>query len=251
MASAADSSRLDTQHGPTQTTLSTSSASSSSQLPMKKSGEGSRSRAKASSDASRTTSSGLSAIPPKVKSLPRKLLVGAPNLEGNPLTHCKAWAESFEDDDKLLPTPTLALTAAHHHSGVRLVKVVSHDGYEHWEPESETGKRKPGVRSLLHLGPAAPPPGRKWDHARSAEAVVVQMANPVTSPWFSFLKYSSYPGEKDADVVDGAVLDRQAPGYEKPWRGDVDGNLDLESSRRRRRKTLLRRLQVRLINTSW
>jgi hypothetical protein len=77
----------------------------------------------------------------------------------------------------------------------------------------------------------------------------------ASSPWTNFIKSSTYgpPIAEDAKRVDEEFLRQQTPGYEKPWRGDLESNEDPESTvagllySRKKRRTLLNRLQHKLL----
>jgi hypothetical protein len=94
--------------------------------------------------------------------------------------------------------------------------------------------------------------GRKWDHARDGDPVIMQSGIiPNSSPWRMYIKSSMYgPSQKeDATRLDQKDLEKQTPGYQKPWRGDMDGNDDPEKlsgllHNKKQRRTLLKHVQV-------
>lgn len=100
-------------------------------------------------------------------------------------------------------------------------------------------------------GHREPVKGRKWDHAREGEPVIMQSGRASASPWHTFLMSSMYgpaPAE-DGKKVDADFLQQQTPGYMKPWRGDLDENADPEKlsgllHNKKRRKSFINRLQV-------
>ena len=54
---------------------------------------------------------------------------------------------------------------------------------------------------------------------------------------------------EDGKLVDEEFLQQQTPGYQKPWRGDLEGNEDSEKLTgllhlRKQRRSLIKRLQV-------
>jgi hypothetical protein len=56
--------------------------------------------------------------------------------------------------------------------------------------------------------------------------------------------------------VDEEFLQQQTPGYQKPWRGDLEDHADPESlagllQSKRQRKSFLKRLQVWFRGISW
>jgi hypothetical protein len=107
-------------------------------------------------------------------------------------------------------------------------------------------------------GQKQPVRGRKWDHARNGDPVIMQSgATPNSSPWRTYIKSSMYgPGlVEDGKLVDEEFLNQQTPGYEKPWRGDIEGNDGPETLaglfyNKKQQKSLLKRWQVWIINTN-
>jgi hypothetical protein len=101
-------------------------------------------------------------------------------------------------------------------------------------------------------GHREPVRGRKWDHARDRNPVIMQSGVLQTaSPWRTYIKSTMYGPAliEDGKRVDEDFLQRQTPGYEKPWRGDLEGNEDLDTTRgllhsKKQRRTLLKRIQV-------
>lgn len=101
--------------------------------------------------------------------------------------------------------------------------------------------------------------GRKWDHAREGDPVIMQSGVIQTSsPWRTYIKSSMYGPALDEDgkIVDAQFLQQQTPGYQKPWRGDMEGNDDPEKlsgllHNKKQRRTLMKRFQVCLPNSLW
>lgn len=101
-------------------------------------------------------------------------------------------------------------------------------------------------------GHKEPVKGRKWDHARDADPVIVQSGDvPVRSPWVPFIKSSMYAPAQDEDrrLVTPEFLQQQTPGYAKPWRGDLEVGEENEKfsalfRSKKKRKTIFKRLQV-------
>ena len=97
-----------------------------------------------------------------------------------------------------------------------------------------------------------PVKGRKWDHARNGDPVIMQSrVQPSSSPWRTYIKASMYgPAmSEDGERKDDQFLQQQTPGYEKPWRGDLESNDDPDTISKllhgkRRRRSLLERAQV-------
>lgn len=94
--------------------------------------------------------------------------------------------------------------------------------------------------------------GRKWDHARDKEPVILQAgASQADSPWRIYIKSSMYgPGlTEDPKKVDPEFLQQQTPGYLRPWRGDLENDGDPEKGlnvfrSKKKQRTLFMRVQV-------
>lgn len=99
--------------------------------------------------------------------------------------------------------------------------------------------------------------GRKWDHAREGDPVIMKTAAPSTSSsWLSYVRSSMYgPGiTEESKRMDEEFLEQQTPGYQKPWRGDLEARADPEALSgllhlKKQRKTFFARLQVCLPDT--
>ena len=86
--------------------------------------------------------------------------------------------------------------------------------------------------------------GRKWDHLRTAEPVIVPRYSRATpgSPWRDFLQSSRYgrlPNEEFTEVVDPEVLDKLQPNFNNPV--DVPRADDASRSRVTRTVVLYKR----------
>ena len=105
------------------------------------------------------------------------------------------------------------------------------------------GKRpKVTLQSLLH-GKNGPMRGRKWDHLRSAEPVIVSgyLVSKPGSPWRSFVRSSEYghlPNE-EAEIVGVDMLDKLQPGFNDPVH--IPRFPDLEKTRRARTSAVYKR----------
>lgn len=106
-------------------------------------------------------------------------------------------------------------------------------------------------------GHKEPVRGRKWDHARESEPVIMQsngqLSPVINSPWRDFIKASTYGSPKVEDQTVNPEFERilqvQTPGYDRPWCGDLDGADDPEKLaglfyNKRQRKTFIQRWQV-------
>ncbi|TVY21685.1 Regulator of phospholipase D SRF1 [Lachnellula arida] len=167
-----------------------------------------------------------------------------------------SWIDSFEEGDdasptdKLISSPSRAHSAQHHHTPTQPHRRVSQDGWVDIEDVDAAPKQETGFFG----GHKEPVKGRKWDHVR--DSVPVFMAggdNPYIptppSPWGMYIKSSMYgPSQsEDAKRVDEAFLQSLTPGYEKPWRGDLEGG-DAEKlagliHSKKKRRTLLKHVQ--------
>jgi hypothetical protein len=154
--------------------------------------------------------------------------------------------------DSLL-RPAQAVPANHHYAASKsggsgsgsptLTRRKSKDGYMDTDDDSST---KPAEMRGLFGGPRDPAKGRKWDHAREGDPVIMSIQNPSSSPWSTFLASSRYgaPQDEEHEIVDPEFLEKQTPGYDAPWRGDVEGGdpekaLGLLSKKNRRKKGLV------------
>lgn len=129
---------------------------------------------------------------------------------------------------------------------------VSHDGWvddDDVEASFLPTERTPERNLFGSL--QRPDKGRKWDHARSGAPIILQFDNSRSS-WIPFVKSSMYgpaPNE-EGKIVDPEFLKELAPGYEKPWRGDLEGDdaengLGLLHRKGVRRRVWYKRVQVR------
>ncbi|GAB1316727.1 Regulator of phospholipase D SRF1 [Madurella fahalii] len=139
------------------------------------------------------------------------------------------WIDSYEvrygtpTEDQLRAInspPPRTLPAQHNHSPSQVNRRVSKDGFV-YDGQAVLGldtKRRSRARlRKLVMRKDAAERGRKWDHLRSAEPVIVprySRANPDT-PWRSYLQSSRYgrlPNE-EAEIVDPEVLEKLQPGF--------------------------------------
>ncbi|KAF4635053.1 hypothetical protein G7Y89_g3049 [Cudoniella acicularis] len=150
------------------------------------------------------------------------------------------WIDSYEDGDetlvgtqptdRLLPPPARAHPAQHNNTPAESSRRISQDGYiDTYDDVSHRlaeKKPEPGF-----FGPKEPVKGRKWDHARERDPVIMRSGvTPASSPWRMFIKSTMYgPSSlEDTRRVNEEFLQHQTPGYEQPWRGDVDRAADPE-----------------------
>ncbi|KAG4430351.1 hypothetical protein IFR05_014170 [Cadophora sp. M221] len=170
------------------------------------------------------------------------------------------WVASYEeeedDDNPKGPRQMLSSLprahAAQHHYAPALSHRTSHDGYVETIKEGSIGK-KPDTG--FFGGHREPVKGRKWDHVRDAEPVIMQGGDvPTASPWVPFIKSSMYAPApyEDRKIVTPEFLQQQTPGYERPWRGDMEQGEGSEKFSalmysKKKRKSLLVRFQRALL----
>jgi hypothetical protein len=147
--------------------------------------------------------------------------------------------------------------AQHHYTPSKPERRKSQDGYVSSDDDDESHENLPkSAERGLFGGSKEPDRGRKWDHARQGDPVIVQSGTlQMSSPWKTFVRSSmyGYTMHKEGQRVDSTFLDQQTPGYENPWRGDVEGAdpekaLGLRRSKKRRR-VWYERIQVRMLRS--
>ncbi|KAK3996158.1 hypothetical protein QBC44DRAFT_232322 [Cladorrhinum sp. PSN332] len=133
------------------------------------------------------------------------------------------YGEPTEDQIRAISSPPPRAASAHHnHSPGQLHRRVSKDGFV-WDnpgPATEGAKRtRARVRKIL-LRKDAAERGRKWDHMRSAEPVIVPRYSRANSnsPWVSYLRSSQYghlPNEQ-SEIMDHGFLKELQPTFDDP-----------------------------------
>ncbi|KAH9897239.1 hypothetical protein F4778DRAFT_250247 [Xylariomycetidae sp. FL2044] len=125
----------------------------------------------------------------------------------------------------------------------QLKRRVSKDGYVEWVDEKHDRISKLPV----FLRKRADKPGRRWDHLRTAEPVIMGLGYraPDEDPyarWRDFIRSSSYGRNPDDDyeVVPHDELQKQMPGLDMPVRVPLHP-LDPKTKGVSRKKTLLMR----------
>ena len=162
-----------------------------------------------------------------------------------------AWIDSYEEKYgpannnqlKLLRPPASVPAHHHHHPNSKPFEAqrrVSKDGYVDWDdprlgPAQDSRAKIP---HFLRYGRASMR-GRKWDHLRSAEPVIVPgHTSAVASkhvPWDEFVHSSSWghiPGE-DSEIVDHSYLEKLQPTFADDPTGGFS-HLHTQTSRRKR-----------------
>ncbi|KAL2169794.1 hypothetical protein VTG60DRAFT_5612 [Thermothelomyces hinnuleus] len=142
------------------------------------------------------------------------------------------WIDSYEtrygtpSEDQiraLSSPPPRALPAHHNHAPSQAHRRVSRDGFVYENPTvlGLQGARTSRVRlrKFLRRGDGTER-GRKWDHLRTAEPVIVPRYSRATadSPWRGYVQSSRYgrlPNE-EAEIVDPETLDKMQPEFNSP-----------------------------------
>ena len=174
------------------------------------------------------------------------------------LNNLLAWIASFEEGDETLLTskptdhllsPAPAHSAQHHFAPSSPSRRVSQDGYIDTYDDDLDKKHETGFFGV-HREPVK---GRKWDHAREEEPVIMKpQGSSGSSSWNSYIRSSMYGPAvaEDGERVDESFLEQQTPGYVRPWRGDLEkGREDSEKltqllHSKKMRRTFVQRWQV-------
>ncbi|KAF4513687.1 hypothetical protein G6O67_000928 [Ophiocordyceps sinensis] len=173
------------------------------------------------------------------------------------------WIDSYEErygpapesQLRLLNPPARVVRPQHNSTPNELQRRVSKDGFVTWD-DPHLGPAK-DVRAkiphFLRYGRASMR-GRKWDHLRSAEPVIVAGYSPATAQpalaWHEFLHASAWghiPNE-ESEVVDYEVLKKLQPSFNRD--AEVLHPLDAKGSRRRRTMGLYKRVWNAIMRSS-
>ncbi|EKD18715.1 uncharacterized protein L3040_002141 [Drepanopeziza brunnea f. sp. 'multigermtubi'] len=163
------------------------------------------------------------------------------------------WVASYEDEDdipssqpsdRVLSSLPRAHSAQHHYAPTNPTRRISQDGFIDSIDEETKAKNETGFFG----GHREPVKGRKWDHIRDSEPVIMHEADmPSSSAWVPFIKSSMYAPARNEDrkIVTPEFLRQQTPGYDKPWRGDLENGEESEKFStllysKKKRKTLLK-----------
>lgn len=163
-----------------------------------------------------------------------------------------AWIDSYEtrygslnDDDLRVNRPPPKAASPQHDNTAELQRRVSRDGYVDLFGDSalaEAKRSRHTLQTLLRKGGVER--GRKWDHLRSAEPVIVSGYKARVqpgSPWHDFVQSSQYghlPHE-EAQIIDEDELDKLQPGFNNPV--DISRGTDLKRSRKARTTAFYKR----------
>ncbi|KAH8804791.1 hypothetical protein F5884DRAFT_426262 [Xylogone sp. PMI_703] len=174
------------------------------------------------------------------------------------------WIDSVEDDDddeeytnspseRLLSSLSKTHSAEHHYNPSKPTRRISQDGYvdDYEDGSNKTEERK---ETGFFGGHREPERGRKWDHARVRDPIIMQETPIQSSTWRNYIQASMYgPAlEEEGEKVEPRFLEEQTPGYQRPWRGDMgtsDGPDNALSyfQNEKKRRNLYKRLQHHLI----
>ncbi|KAI2469892.1 hypothetical protein F4781DRAFT_392770 [Annulohypoxylon bovei var. microspora] len=156
-----------------------------------------------------------------------------------------AWVELYAEDahgpkqDKHLKPPRPSVHPEQSKGSRPLRRRVSKDGYIDWVDE----KHDRVSRLPVFLRKRADRPGRRWDHLRTAEPVIMGLGYraPNEDPyerWRDFIQSSSYGRNPDDEfeVVPYRTLEEQMPGLDKPVRSPLHP-LDPKTKGRSRKET--------------
>ncbi|KAF7863203.1 hypothetical protein EAF04_007286 [Stromatinia cepivora] len=175
-----------------------------------------------------------------------------------------AWIDSFEDDNdpaplqpKRVPTPSRIHPAQHNSTQTQSSRRISLDGYVDSDDDTYNAISDKKVETGFFGGLREPVRGRKWDHARDAEPVIVRSGIlPNAAVWRTFIKASTYgiPEGEEHTLVDQAFLNNLTPGYDRPWCGDLekgegddDDNITSLIYNKKKRETFIKRVQQTIL----
>lgn len=170
-------------------------------------------------------------------------------LDGPFIDLVAAWVASYEDKDG--PAPPGALRHApelppqithpnHNNASSPPQRRVSRDGFVEWddaEPSMGSFKRKHTAMKRKRQNQR----GRKWDHLRTSEPVIIpthlMRSADSSSPWKSFVEASKYgrlPGER-SEKVSPAKLDELMPGFNDVSSPRIPDDTEARMKRSRRK----------------
>ncbi|PFH56554.1 hypothetical protein XA68_16337 [Ophiocordyceps unilateralis] len=200
---------------------------------------------------------------------PVSLRTDSITVDGTPLRLRPArslppWIDSYEErygpppDEqlRLLKPPDRIVYTQRNADPQEPQRRVSKDGFVEWDdPHLGPGKDpRAKIPHFLRYGRASMR-GRKWDHLRTAEPVIISGNRPATSQpspsWREFVRASSWgnmPNE-DSEVVDYDVLKKMQPSFD--GLGTVQQcQSDSKGSCRRKTLSFYKRLWVAMMRSS-
>ncbi|KXH37815.1 hypothetical protein CSIM01_08178 [Colletotrichum simmondsii] len=182
---------------------------------------------------------------------------GAPRMRLQPKS-LPPWIDSYEtrygkpseDQLQLLSPPARAVPPHHNHQPKEPDRRVSRDGWVDYtgDPILEKARPNTNVRLTDFFRGKGAQHGRKWDHLRTAEPVIVSAHRPATqgrpAAWKDFLHSSAYghmEGEQ-SEVVDVSMLDKLQPDFNKRYDSHAHRDLEKASMKQKRTKTFRQRM---------
>ncbi|KAF5503352.1 Cullin-1 [Colletotrichum fructicola] len=160
------------------------------------------------------------------------------------------YGQATEDQLRLLSPPAPAVPPQHNHAPAEPDRRVSRDGYVDLagDPFLENSRTRPKIKLTDVFRGKGAQHGRKWDHLRTADPVIVSKHRAATqgppAAWRDFLQSSTYghmEGE-ESEVVDASVLDKLQPDFNKRYDETMHRDVESKTSRRKQSKTIWKRL---------
>jgi hypothetical protein len=163
----------------------------------------------------------------------------------------KAWIDSYDprygipDEGQLRAIgepPPRALPPQHNNAPSPPQRRVSKDGFVYeWsslKPERKKSSRQK-MRQIL-TGKNGAERGRRWDHLRTAEPVIVPRYTGASPPWRGFLQSSQYGhiANEESEIVDIGMLEKLQPDFNEP----LESERPLDFTRTKRTKRLSKRI---------
>ncbi|KAG4028889.1 hypothetical protein MFRU_018g00020 [Monilinia fructicola] len=179
-----------------------------------------------------------------------------------------SWIDSYEEDDdptplppKRLSTPLRVHAAQHNSTPTQSSRRISLDGYVDSDDDTYNAVSDKKVETGFFGGLREPVRGRRWDHARDAEPVILRSGIlPNAAVWRTFIKASTYgaPEGEDRKLVDQDFLNNLTPGYDRPWCGDLekgeggdDDNITSLIYNKKKRATFVKRVQHTILMNAY
>ncbi|KAM0484405.1 hypothetical protein ACHAPX_001828 [Trichoderma viride] len=167
------------------------------------------------------------------------------NDEGRPMT---------DEQRRLLNPPRPSAAPQRNSTPQPPQRRVSKDGFVSWDdpklgaPQNERGR----IPHLFKYG-RADPRGRKWDHLRSAEPVIVSshpsMFQQPSVTWAQFIQSSAWgrPRNEQSQVIDIEALNRLQPNFNKEM--ELPLNTADHKHDRRRQSAFSKRMWRQILNS--
>ncbi|TEA20849.1 Regulator of phospholipase D SRF1 [Colletotrichum sidae] len=168
-----------------------------------------------------------------------------------------AWIDSYEtrygpvteDQLQLLSPPARAVPPKHLHAPTENDRRVSRDGYvDVTDPWLENATRRPKPKLTDIFRGKGAQHGRKWDHLRTADPVIVSKHRPTTqgppTAWRDFLQSSAYGHmeNEESEVIDVEELDKLQPDFNKRYDEHAHRDIESKTLKRKRSRTVWKRI---------